>query len=113
MVLDVLEGKLDRTSELRASRAGRRDPLITSFEAYNWLSLGNVREAEAVASELPGERLNGHILVLAALGRPTGRAEALSVLEGFAGTGSEWMIRVEAAPLFLPSTGRGWRQGSG
>jgi tetratricopeptide (TPR) repeat protein len=99
MAFDGLDGKLDRTAELRAARVGRDNRFMTSYEAHNWLCLGNDREAEAVAGEYPGERLNGHVLVFAALGRPGGRADARAALDRFAGPRSAWHFRVEAAPL--------------
>jgi hypothetical protein len=37
-IIDGLEGKLDRTAELRATRSGRRDLLATIYESYNWFS---------------------------------------------------------------------------
>ena len=88
---------MDRTAEL-CGGVGRDNRFMTSYEAYNWLCLGNDREAEAVAGEYPGERLNGHVLVLAALGRPAA-CDARAALERFAGFRTAWHFRVEAAPL--------------
>jgi tetratricopeptide (TPR) repeat protein len=99
MVFDGVDGKLDLTAELRAARTGRGDRLMTSYEALNWFCLGNDRQAEAVASEFPGERLNGHVLVFAALGRPGGRAVARSAVERFVNASSPWVNRVEVAAL--------------
>jgi hypothetical protein len=74
---------------------------MSSYEALNWLWLGNDREAEAVASEFPDERLNGHIVVFAALGRPGGRADAWRTIQKFASTGAPWPRRVEVSPLLF------------
>lgn len=101
VTFDGLEGKLDRTAELRAARIGRSDRFMTAYEAYNWLCLGNDRAAEDVANEFPDERLNGHVLLFAALGRPDGRAKAMKALERFSGANSPWFNRIETAPLLF------------
>ncbi|QVL33868.1 hypothetical protein KIH39_08170 [Telmatocola sphagniphila] len=99
-IIDGLEGKLDRTSELRAARSGRHDLLLTIYEADNWLALGNDQEAEKVASELPSSG-TGSLRVLAALGRIDGRTVALNAIDRYAGPDSKWKARYTAAPFLF------------
>ena len=101
-LFDGLANTLDQTAELRAARgADPRNPYLVGDEAYNLLCLGNDREAETVARELPGARLSGSVLVLTALGRADGRAAALRAHEASNGSGLTWSYRFEAAPLLF------------
>jgi hypothetical protein len=102
VVFDGLDNKLNQTAELRAARSvSPSNTWLVGDEAYNWFCLGNDREAEAVARGLPGNQLCGPLLVLTALGRPDGRAAALSAYDRFAVSELNWWYRFESAPMLF------------
>jgi serine/threonine protein kinase len=99
-IVDGLEGRLDRTAELRAARAIHpQEFLLLFYEAENLFCLGKDKEAAALAEEDSGATFR-YLRAVAALSQPDGRAIALrAIVDGFAGSGSTWQSRFKAAPV--------------